>query len=112
MQQQSGFSLNANWSEDLDMSPISDHREIAHKLGLQAARKMALQSATIPTEQIDETYYREVENLAKAIELAAGAFAIHYDHTRSDFEAVVSDALETETDRILSLIVKGSISRH
>lgn len=71
---------------------------------------MALLSATIPFNQVDETCYRETEFLGMAVSVAADGLAIKSRQNRSRFEAAVSKALDEETDRILSLIAPGSQS--
>lgn len=82
----------------------------ASQLGLRAARRMALQSATVPPDQIDEFYYRETEFLGMAVGLAAEGLDLDSERTRGRFEATVQEALDVETDRILALIAKGTPS--
>lgn len=84
------------------------HAMAAHRLGLRAARRMALLSATVPYDRVDETFARETEFLGIAINFAADEFAL--GDTRSRFEAAVSKALDEETDRISSLIARGTPS--
>jgi hypothetical protein len=83
------------------------HTDTANSLGLRAARRMALQSATVPADQVDETYYRETEFLGMAVDLAASHLSLACDRRRSRFEAVVRKTLDLETDRILAQIAKG-----
>ncbi len=85
------------------------HTLTAHRLGQSTARRMALLSATVPYNQVDETCYREAEFLGMAVSVAADGLAISKQN-RSHFEAAVSKALNEETDRILSLIAPGSRS--
>ncbi|GLI92390.1 hypothetical protein LMG27198_13820 [Methylocystis echinoides] len=70
---------------------------------------MALLSATVPQDQVDDTYQRESEFLGVAVSIAADEFALPGGH-RSRFEAAVGKALHEETDRILALITRGSLS--
>lgn len=86
------------------------HTLTAHRLGQRIARRMALLSATIPYNQIDENCYRETEVLGMAVSVAADGLAIESRRTRSRFEAAVGKALDEETNRILSLIAPGSRS--
>jgi hypothetical protein len=85
------------------------HATAAHRLGQRAARRMALLSATVPGDQVDETYRRESEFLDVAVSLAADEFALP-GGTRNRFKAAVGRALDEETDRILALITRGSLS--
>lgn len=85
------------------------HATAAHWLGQKAARRMALLSATVPQDQVDETYERESEFLGVAVSLAADEFALP-GGLRNRFEAAVGKALHEETDRILALITRGSLS--
>ncbi len=86
------------------------HTLAAHQLGERTARRMALLSATVPYDQVDETCYRETEFLGIAVSVAADGLAIKSGRIRSRFEAAVSRALNEETNRILSLIAPGSRS--
>jgi hypothetical protein len=86
------------------------HSVTANELGMRAARRMALQSATVPADQVDESYYRESEFLGMAVNMAADNLALGCDQTRNRFEATVQQALDAETDRILALIAKGTRS--
>lgn len=86
------------------------HAVAANQLGLRAARRMALQSATVSPDQVEESYYRETEFLGMAVGLAAEGLDLACDRTRGRFEATVRKALDVETDRILALIAKGSAS--
>jgi hypothetical protein len=71
---------------------------------------MALLSATLPRDLVDETCQRESEFLGLAVSLTADEFALPGGSARSRFEAAVGKALDKETDRILSLIAKGTAS--
>lgn len=86
------------------------HAAAANQLGLRAARRMALQSATVPADQVDESYYRESEFLGMAVGLAAENLDLACDGARGRFEASVFRALDAETDRILALIARGTPS--
>lgn len=86
------------------------HAVAANELGLRTARRMALQSATVPADQVDESYYRETEFLGMAVGLAAENLELGCDRTRGRFEATVRAALDAETDRILALIARGTPS--
>ncbi len=86
------------------------HAAAAHQLGQRAARRMALLSATVPRDQVDETCQRESECLGIVVSLAAEEFALRLGWARSRFEAAVGKALDQETDRILSLIARGTQS--
>ncbi len=90
------------------MASYKKHYEIARRLGQRAARRMALLSATVPADQVDETYHRESEFLEIAVSVAADEFALTRSSVRKRFEAAVGKALDNETDRILSLLAKGS----
>jgi hypothetical protein len=83
------------------------HTVTANSIGLRAARRMALQSATVPAEQVDETFFRETEFLSMAVNIAADDLSLPSDRSRSRFEAAVQKTLDLETDRILALIAKG-----
>jgi hypothetical protein len=85
---------------------------MALELGLRAARRMALQRATTPPDQVDEANVRETEILATAVSIAADDFAIEREASRRRFEGVVSQALDLETGRIRALLARGSASRH
>ncbi|MGJ0506515.1 MAG: hypothetical protein ACR652_05130 [Methylocystis sp.] len=82
----------------------------ARELGLRAARRMALLSATVHHDQVDEACLRENEFLGIAVSLAAEGFALRHGGTRGRFESAVGEALDEETDRILSLITRGPSS--
>jgi hypothetical protein len=84
----------------------------ANQLGLRAARRMALQSATVPADQVDASYSRETEFLGMTVSVAADDLALASDRSRGRFEATVLEAFNCETDRILALIAKGTRSLH
>lgn len=88
------------------------HVNAADLLGLRAARRMALQSATVPADKVDESYSRESEFLGMTVSLAANDLAIASAQGRDRFEARVVETFNYETDRILALIAKGSRSLH
>lgn len=71
---------------------------------------MALLSATVPRDQIDEICQRESDFLAIAVDLVADQFTLLGGGVRNRFEAAVGKALDKETDRILSLIARGTSS--
>jgi hypothetical protein len=87
------------------------HTLTARRLGQRAARRMALLSATVPFDQVEDNCYRETEFLGMAVGIAAEHLALQDFRTRNRFEAAVSKALDQETDRILSLIAPGSLAR-
>ncbi len=70
---------------------------------------MALMSATVPFDQVEEAYYRESEFLDIAIDLTADDLALARP-SRKHFQAAVSKSLNEETDRILLRIARGSPS--
>lgn len=92
------------------MGIFKNHKAVAARLGQKAARRMALQSATVPYGQVGEECDRQSEFLGMAVDLAAEGLALRSGLLRSRFEAAVSEALHEETDRILSLIARGSPS--
>jgi hypothetical protein len=71
---------------------------------------MALLSATVPFDQVDEACYRESEFLDMAVDITAENLALAPGRSRSRFVASVCKSLNEETDRILSLIARGSPS--
>lgn len=97
--------------EDCILASYRKHHEMAaHRLGLRAARRMALLSATVPQDQVEEAHKRESEFLGIAVSLAADEFSLQPSRTRRRFEAAVGKALNEETDRILALIARGTPS--
>lgn len=86
------------------------YADAARRLGESAARRMALLSSTIPYDQVVEECDRESRSLDVAVTLAARELVLQRGFVRSHFEAAVSKALNEETDRILSLIARGSPS--
>lgn len=71
---------------------------------------MALMSATIPYAEVTDAFYRESEFLEMAVDATAEDLALAGSRSRSRFEAAVSKSLDEETDRILALIARGSLS--
>ena len=61
------------------------HAVAANQLGLRAARRMALQSATVSPDQVEESYYRETEFLGLAVGLVAEDLDLACDRTRGRF---------------------------
>ncbi len=91
-------------------SQKNHHALVARRLGERAARRMALLSATVPYDQVDDACYREAEFLDMAVDVTAEGLALARGRSRSRFEAAVSKSLNEETDRILTLIARGSTS--
>jgi hypothetical protein len=91
-------------------SQKNHHALVARRLGQRAARRMALLSATVPYDEVDDACYREAEFLDMAVDVTAEGLALARGRSRSRFEAAVNKSLNEETDRILTLIARGSTS--